>query len=46
MCRKYSFQKLLQFSQGNKVLVVPQFNRNGFLGGIHVVLLSAEKTYL
>jgi hypothetical protein len=30
-CRKYSFQKLTQFSEGNNVLDAPASNTNGFL---------------
>jgi hypothetical protein len=38
ICRKYSFQKLTQFSQGNNVLDSPPSNIHGFFGEIHVVL--------
>jgi hypothetical protein len=31
ICRKYSFQKLTQLSQGNNVLDVPASNTDGFL---------------
>jgi hypothetical protein len=30
-CRKYSFQKLTQFTEGNKVLDLPASNTNVFL---------------
>jgi hypothetical protein len=30
-CRKYSFQKLCQFSQGNNVLDAPASNTSGFI---------------
>jgi hypothetical protein len=33
---KYSFEKLTQFSQGNKVLDALSFNTDGFLREIHV----------
>jgi hypothetical protein len=35
-CRKYSFQKLTEFSQVNKVQDDPDSNIRGFFGDIHV----------
>jgi hypothetical protein len=31
ICRKYSFQKLTKFAQGNNVLAAPSSNSEGFL---------------
>jgi hypothetical protein len=35
-CRKYSFQKLTQLSQGNNVLDAPAYDTNDFLGEIRL----------
>jgi hypothetical protein len=32
-CSKYSFQKIIQFSQGNNVLDAPASNIDGFISG-------------
>jgi hypothetical protein len=45
-CRKYSFQKLTPFSQGNNVLEAAAYNKMVFFGKIHVCLHSAEQAYL
>jgi hypothetical protein len=41
ICRKYSFQKLTQFSLGNKALYTPASYSDGFLRGIHEFFLSS-----
>jgi hypothetical protein len=41
-CRKYSFQQLTPFSQGNNVLEAAAYNKMVFFGEIHVFLHSAE----
>jgi hypothetical protein len=40
-CRKYSFQKLTQFSQGNNVLENPASNTDGFLSR-HTCISSTQ----
>jgi hypothetical protein len=43
ICRKYSFQKLTQFSQGNNVLDAAAFSVEGFLWkGTCIFFSSAE----
>jgi hypothetical protein len=45
-CRRHSFQKVIQFSQGNNVLHAPASNADGFLYGIHLFLNLHEGAYL
>jgi hypothetical protein len=42
ICRKYSFQKLTQFSQGNNILDPAALTQMFFFGEIHVFFNSAE----
>jgi hypothetical protein len=43
-CRRWSFQKLTQLSQGNNVLDSPASNTEGFLQETHVILKQVNRT--
>jgi hypothetical protein len=42
-CRKYSFQKRIQFSQGNNVFDAPACNKDGFFQEIHLFLQLSQR---
>jgi hypothetical protein len=45
-CKKYSYQKLTEFSQGSHVLDVPPTNTDGFLSRDTCFFNSAVKVFL